>query len=591
MNFRIKPVLQGINLLLLILILPVSGVAAPSSLKFEVVVEGLEKELRINVELALFPPEGILDKDRVDELLLALFLKEVPRKVREALEPFGYYHSLVEISTKRSPDKLILQVKVEPGPPVRVIAVKIDLQGPESEMDPLRKALPKFPLKEGDVLRQDTYEEGKKALQDAAREAGYLDADFSTQVIYLSLKKNTAQIDLVLDAGPRYTFGEVTFVPPLIYPEVFLRRYLAFRPGRPFSSQRLARTQINFNNADRFSDISIETNKEEARENRVPVRIRLSPSPSKRFRFGAGYETDNGLGLLTRYQDLNVNGWGHETQSEFKLSERLQGLAFDYILPGTGSLDNKTLFKLGYKREITETYIIRSFFTSGEVMGRIGRARFGSAYLQWLKEDYTVADQEGMATLLIPGVRFWERRYDDPIRPTRGYRFSIEARGSTPALGSNGSFLQVIPQGDAMITLGNGFSLLLRGQLGMSLQNEPLNSLPPSLRFFAGGDQSVRGYVYQSLGPKDRTGKVVGGKNLLVGSLEIAKAVTSLWGVAAFYDAGNAFDDFSQYTLKQGAGLGLRIYTPLGPIRVDLARPIGEPDNPVRIHFSVGFAL
>jgi translocation and assembly module TamA len=574
-----------------IVLLAVSGVSFGAAATLEVVVEGLEGAARKNVELALSPPEGILDKDQADELLLALFQKETPQKVREALEPFGFYHSRVETSIERHPDRILLHIKVDPGAPVRVAFIKIEIQGPGAEDEKLKEALPQFPLKENDILRQDLYEEGKKGLLDAARELGYLDADFSAHVIQLSLAENSANLRLILETGPRYYFGEVTFVPPLTYPEPFLQRYLAFRPGRPFSPQRLARTQLNFNNADRFSEVTIEAEKDEAQDFRVPVRIRLTPSKPKRFRFGAGYETDNGLGMLARYHDLNFNRWGHEAEAELRLSERLQGLAFDYILPGTRNLDNKTIFKLGYKREITDTYDTRSFFTTGETVRRIGRGRLLSGYLQFLQEDFSVAGQDGLATLLIPGARFWERRYDDPIRPTRGYRYSLEARGSTPFLGSDGSFLQFIPQGDAMVPLGNGYSLLLRGQAGVTLQNETLQSLPPSLRFFAGGDNNLRGYPYQSLGPKNPSGKVVGGKNLLVGTLEFEKAFYPSWGLAAFYDAGNAFDDFSQLQLKQDAGLGLRIYTPVGPIRLDLARQFGETDNQYRVSFSIGFAL
>jgi len=574
-----------------ILLLAVSGVSFGAATTLEVGVEGLEGEARINVEIALSQPEGILDKDQVDELLLALFQKETPQKVRKALEPFGFYHSRVETSIERHPDRIFLQVMVDPGPPVRVASLTLGLQGLGAEDEKLKEALLQFPLKENDILRQDFYEEGKKVLQDAARELGYLAADFSTQVIQLSLADNSANLHLILETGPRYYFGEVTFVPPLTYPEPFLQRYLAFRPGRPFSPQRLARTQLNFNNADRFSEVTIEAEKDEAQDFRVPVRIRLTPSKPKRFRFGAGYETDNGLGMLARYHDLNFNRWGHEAEAELRLSERLQGLAFGYILPGTQNLDNKTILKIGYKHEITDTYDDRSFFSTGEYVRRIGRGRLLSGYLQFLQENYSIAGQDGLATLLIPGARFWERRYDDLVHPTRGYRYSLEARGSAPFLGSDRSFLQLLPQGDAMVPLGNGFFLLLRGQAGVTLQSEPLQSLPPSLRFFAGGDNNLRGYAYQSLGPKNPSGRVVGGKNLLVGTLEFEKAFSATWGLAAFYDGGNAFDDFSQFQLKQNAGLGLRIYTPVGPIRLDLARQIGETDNQYRISLSIGFAL
>ena len=128
------------------------------------------------------------------------------------------------------------------------------------------------------------------------------------------------------------------------------------------------------------------------------------------------------------------------------------------------------------------------------------------------------------------------------------------------------------------------FSLFLRGQAGATWQNDPLRDIPPSLRFFAGGDQSVRGYGYQRLGPEDASGDVVGGKNLLVGSVELERALGKDWGVVLFYDAGNAFDSFSDYRIYEGAGLGVRRYTPIGPVKVDLARQIGV-DDPSRNNF------
>lgn len=577
-------------LILVLLSLSWTGAAALAAPKLEMQVEGLPLEARANVEKALSLPEP-LEKEPLDELLLDLFQREIPQKVREALEPFGFYHSRVETVVEREPERTLLRVKIDPGTPLRIVSLDVELLGPGSREERIRGDLPPFPLKEGEILRQDLYEEWKKNLLEALQEAGYLDAEFTVSVIAVSLSENAARIQLALETGDRYYFGDVTFVPPLTFPESFLGRYLAFRPGRPFSPQRLARTQINFHNADRFSEVTIEADKQEARDFRVPVRIRLTPSKPKRFRFGVGYETDNGLGMLARYQDLNFDRWGHEIEAEARISERLQGLALQYILPGTQNLDNKTVFNLGYKREITDTYDTQSFFSTGEYVHRIGRGRLLSGYLQYLQEDFSVAGQDGLATLLIPGARFWQRRYDDPVRPTRGYRYTVEARGSVPVLGSDGSFLQVIPQGDAKAPLGDGFSLLLRAQAGVTLQNEPLQSLPPSLRFFAGGDNNLRGYPYQSLGPKNPAGKVVGGKNLLTGTLELEKAFSPVWGLAVFYDGGNAFDDFSQVQWKHDGGLGVRIYTPVGPVRVDLARQLGETDNQYRVSLSIGFAL
>ncbi|MEW6184756.1 MAG: BamA/TamA family outer membrane protein, partial [Thermodesulfobacteriota bacterium] len=340
-----------------------------------------------------------------------------------------------------------------------------------------------------------------------------------------------------------------------------------------------------------FLEVSIEADPLEARDHRVPVRVRITPSKPKKLRFGLGYDTDKGPGLMARYRDLNVFQKGYEWNSELQLSERLQGLAFDFTLPGSRHLEQKTILKAGVKRETGDPYTTRSYFAEYEHLFPFGRGRIGTGYLRLLGENFEVGTQEGYSTLLIPGVRFWERRFDDPAHPRQGFRYILETRGSAPFLGSSGYFLQWLAQTDYLLPLGKGFSLLLRAQAGNTLQTESLKSLPPSLRFFAGGDQSLRGYDYQSLGPKDGSGKVIGGRNLLVGSLEMEKALTETWGLAAFYDLGNAFDDFSDIGWKHSAGLGLRLYTPLGPIRLDLAHPLGVDTFQLRVHFSFGFGL
>lgn len=582
----------GLIPIILILFLGLSiAQAQEEGVPFEVIVKGLEGDALKNVALALTPPEGMIKGNEVDRLLLALFEQEAPPKIREALEPFGYYQAQIQTSLERPANRWRLLVTINPGRPIRISSLKIDLKGPGARDEKLRRGLPEFPLKEGDILRQDRYEEAKKALRDNALEGGYLQADYTVHLIRLSLKEHAAHIELVLETGPRFYFGDILFAPPLSYPESFLRRYLTFKTGRGFSARRLDETRLNFTHSDRFREAIVEANPEEARDYHVPVRIRLTPSKPKRFKIGVAYETDTGPGLITRYQDLNFYHQGHELNTELRLSEGFQGLAVDYILPGAGNLENKTTIKAGFKREITDTYDSRSLFSQYEYEHSFGRGRLGAGTLRLLQEDYSIVSQQGLSTMVIPGARFGQRRYDNPVRPTRGYRYTLETRGSVPSLGSDGSFLQFLLQGDSLIPLGEGFSLLLRGQGGTTWQNQPLVNLPPSLRFFAGGDQSVRGYGYQSLGPKDTSGKVIGGRHLIVGSLEIEKAFSPVWGLAAFYDVGNAFDQFHQVELKQGAGLGIRFYTPVGPVRIDLARQIEETSPQYRIHLSMGFGL
>jgi translocation and assembly module TamA len=558
---------------------------------FEAVIEGLSQEPRKNVELALLPPEGMTRDGQIDELLLALFEKEAPEKIRKALEPFGYYHPRIDISTQKTPDWVRFSARIDPGEPVRVSRVELQITGPGAGEETLLKQIRGFPLRQGEVLRQDQYEEYKRNLKSAALEAGYLEADFPVHQILLSLNENEASIELTLETGPLYFFGAVSFIPPLTFPEPFLRRYLGVQSGEIFSLQKVNTARLNFLGSELFQEVSIEADPLEARDHRVPVRVRLTSSKPKRLRFGLGYDTDKGPGLIGRYRDLNLFGKGYELISEGQFSERLQGLAWDLTLPGSGNLEQKTRIKMGAKRENIDSYTTRSYFSEYERLFPFGQGRMGTGYLRLLGEDFEVGTQEGYSTLLIPGVRFWDRRFDDPARPRQGFRYLLETRGGAPFLGASGYFLQWLAQTDYLIPLGKGFSLLLRGQAGNTLQTESLKSLPPTLRFFAGGYQSLRGYDYQSLGPKDESGRVMGGRNLLIGSLEIEKALTETWGMAAFYDLGNAFNEFSDIGWRHSAGLGLRLYTPLGPIRLDLAHPLGVDTFQLRVHFSFGFGL
>lgn len=557
----------------------------------EVIVEGLEGEELKNVQAAVALPPGLVQEGRVDRWWLDRFERQVPERVRRALEPFGYYNAEVKTSLETPEGSLFrLHVKVETGEPVHVTSAKVGIHGPGAQEKKLKDFLNVFPLKEGDILRQDKYDEAKGAFKAQALDLGYLDADFSIHVIRVSQTEAKASIELVLETGPLYRFGEVTFTGASIYPEFYLRRYLNFKSGEVFSYSKISQTQLNLINSDRFREVTVEAKKEESQDFRVPVTVTLTPSRPKRLRFGIGYETDIGAKLSARYQDVNFNRWGHELNAELSVSQRLQGLVTRYVLPSRKDLDSYTSLRLGLQREDTETYDSRSLFLEPEYVHGFGRGMIGSVYIQGRLEDFNIGEEDGRSRLLMPGLRFSRRQYNDLIRPTKGYRFALETRGAAQILGSDTNFLQFLMNGDAMIPLPFRFSLLMRIEGGTTLA-DPLENLPPSVRFFAGGDRSVRGYAYQSLGPKDAFGDVTGGKHLLVGSIELEKAIAKIFGVAAFYDVGNAFNSFGHMNLQQGVGLGIRIYTPVGPIRLDLARQVGVKDPDFRIHFTVGFGL
>lgn len=569
-----------------LLLVPVPGHA--ESLRLE--IRGVSGELSNILETALVLPTALSEGGRLNRPWLKRYQRQLPELVNSTLEPYGYFFSRTDSRViEESAGVYRLQVDVVPGEPLRVTSLDLQLTGPGAEQPALQRLRQSFPLQVGSVLRQDHYEQGKTALLQGALSLGYLDAIYVRHQLLVNRGRRQVAIILQLDSGVRYRFGKTVFAGRGSYPAAFLRRYLSYRAGDYFAQSRLGQTQHNLLNADLFRSVNIHPMREQRRDGQIPIRIDLHPAPRHRLRPGIGYGTDTGARVSLRYRNLNLWQRGHELQGELLLAELKQSLLATYIIPDAKRLDSRTLLRVGVDREETDSYLSRKLFSEGEYQRSFGGGLIGSLFVRLSQEYSLVSNEETRAQMLLPGLRLTWRRVDDPLIPHRGIQTSLELKGGEKQLFSDTSLLQLSGQATGLLPLPQRFSLLLRLQGGTTWHNDPLRELPASLRFFAGGDRSVRGYRYQSLGPRNDQGEVVGGKHLLVANLELEKRLTPDWGVAVFYDIGNAFDSFAEYELEQGAGIGIRRYTRIGPVRLDLARQLGNSKNRYRLHLSVGF--
>jgi len=557
----------------------------------ETVISGIEGDALKNVQEELVLPEGLVREGTVDRLWLERFAQQAEGKTRTALEPLGYYNALVTVTVEPAGERYRLLVRVAAGEPARLAEVKVSVVGSGSEERRLHRLIATFPLKRGDVLLHQRYEEAKAALKIGAQELGYLDAEFSRHEIRVAPSATTATIDLVLDTGEMYYFGATSIQGAPDYPDSFLGRHLTYKPGEPFSYPRLGETQRNFTNSERFKEVIITPQKQDAEASRVPVTVQLKPGPRFSLRPGIGYGTDTGARFSVRYRDLNMLHLGHELFSNLYVAERLQGLVTGYIVPSPRDVRSSTTLQLNLQQEDTSTYFSRIMALELDRNRSLGKGKLGTVYVKLQYEDYTVGAEKSTARLVLPGVRFSDDRYDDPIRPRRGFRYALDLHGTHQLLGSNTALVQVLAQGSYLLPLPWRLSLQTRAKVGITLLNDPLTDIPPSLRFFAGGDQSVRGYSFQSLGPRDASGKVVGGTQLLTSSIELERALFKDWGVSLFYDVGNAFNSFSAVSLFQGAGVGLHYYSPVGSLNLSVAWPLGVDNPSIHFHFTVGFEL
>lgn len=575
-------------LLLLLLALPLPLFAAEP---VEIVVTGVEGDVLKNVLDTLVLPSGLVHEGTVDKIWLERFAEQAHDKIKNALEPFGYYNALVTVTVEPSGARYRLLAGVLPGEPARLTGVTVALAGPGSEEQELKRLVAAFPLGRGDVLLHQRYEAGKGALKARAQDLGYLDAEFTKHDIRIAPPATTAGIDLLLNTGEKYFFGITEITGAADYPDGFLRRHLTYRPGELFSYPALGETQRNFTNSERFKEIIITPDKNGADAFKVPVTVQLKAGPRITLRPGIGYGTDTGARFTIRYRDLNMFHLGHELYSHLYVAERLQGLVTGYILPSPTDVRSSTTLQLNLQQEEAKTYTSRIAALELDRNKSFGRGKLGTAYVKVQHEDYTVGLQDSSSRLLLPGIRFIDDRYDNPVRPYSGFRYALDLHGTHQLLGSDTALVQILAEGGYLLPLPWRLSLHTRTKGGVTLLNDPLLDIPPSLRFFTGGDQSVRGYSYKSLGPRDAAGNVVGGKQLLTGSVELERALFKNWGVSIFYDIGNTFNSFTDVALFKGAGVGLHYFTPVGALNLSVARPLGVENPSTHIHFTVGFEL
>ncbi|UCF31129.1 MAG: outer membrane protein assembly factor [bacterium] len=571
-------------LLAIMFLLPLLGAApAGAVVTLEVAVQGLAGEQLQNV-LNVLSIEKRKDHPLLTPGLILRLHARAPDEIRRALEPFGYYKPVIETDITQEEELWSAVYRVDPGPPVSVSAADLEIKGPGAEDPVLATALEQFPLREGEILVHRAYEDGKRSLLSAARRQGYLDADFVESSVQVSTEKNTAEIMLHLDSGPRYKFGGVTFHQDFL-DEEYLAGFVTIREGEEYTLDALLDLQQALSDTRQFRRAEVIAPREKAVELTVPVEVTLTPGPAQRYSIGVGYGTDTGARGKLGWEHRRINRRVHRVRTDLLLSEVEQSLAVRYVVPLARPQTDHLDYTAAWFRENVED------IDSETLMVGISRTRLRgrvqeTVFLNLLEEDFTIGSDSEVTALLIPGVSWSRLVTDDPIRTGRGYRATLEVKGASRDLVSDVSFAQARFHIKGILGLGAWGRLITRAELG-GTHVDRFSELPASQRFFAGGDQSVRGYDYKSLGPADETGEIVGGENILVGSVEFEVYLSEKWSAAAFIDTGNAMDDFSG-SLEQGVGVGVRWRTLVGPIRLDLANAVSEDSRPWRVHLNIG---
>jgi translocation and assembly module TamA len=524
-------------------------------------------------------------------------------QVRSALEPYGYYHAEVSGELRENGADYIAVLHVAAGEPVRISALDIKLDGDADGQAPVQKAIAAFAPAKGQPLDHAAYEKSKATVQAALFGSGYLEAELTDRRVDVTRSANTAEIHLAWKVGPRYRLGATEFEGGQ-FPDSFMQRYVPWREGDFYTQEKVLELQQRLIDADYFSVAQVQPDIEHAHDAIVPIKIVLAPAKRTIYTGGVFIGTDTGPGVRGGVERRWVNSRGHKAKIEAIVAERLKTLAAVYQIPLAGPNNHSLNFGANYRDEDTDTSQSRTWGLAA-TDSAIWNGWTRTYGLKFITGDFEVANIPGNTTLLYPEISLSRKQADDPTFVRKGYSLTLAARAS--AYISAADFATVTADAKWIRGVGDHGRFIARGSFGATNVND-FDKLPPELRFFAGGDRSIRGYAYQTIGPPlpealvpealarcaadkdlDCDHLIIGGKDLLVASAEYEYYFKPNWGIATFIDTGDAFSTFSDYRQKVGVGFGARWRSPVGMVRVDLGFPVHDSENHgVELHIVIG---
>ena len=545
-------------------------------------VNGIDGDMKRNV-LTFLSLQRYADRRDLDADTVERISQRATPEVKAALKPFGYYDPTVNATLAREGNDWRATITVNPGEPIVLRDVDLQIKGPGAKDRIFSAALARSTLKVGEQLNHAAYERVKGDLERSAASFGYLDAKLERHELLVDPKGKSASAHLLLETGTRYRFGETTIKQSVI-DDGLMRKYIRYRQDQFYDSTSLLRTQFALDDSQYFSSIEVLPGERNTETLTVPVDIQGLPNKRNRYSLGVGYGTDTKFRGTIAWEDRLVNRRGHRAHLEIKASGIQQELDANYIIPVGDPALEKFSIESTYGRntlgDVTTTgLVVKPGLT--QVLGNWQRVFFVSLNRTISRTDFTSTSNFS----LIPGVSYASIPPGIFGQPVAGRGLYIELTGSHATLGSNSNFLRFFIQDDQRYDLAPRWHLLLRGQLGASLVSG-FSDLPAFERFFAGGDRSVRGFGLNDLSPLDKFGQKVGGRDLIVASVEIERDLPRNFAVATFFDAGNAMNSFTD-PLEYAAGVGLRFKLPAVSIGLDIAQALSRTDLGPRLHLNI----
>lgn len=522
--------------------------------------------------------------DAFDADELTRLQKQSDETVRELLATEGYFSPRVSSTLAGE----TLRYVVEPGPRTQVRSVRLRFAGAlADDADGRQRARLErgFALQPGMPFRQADWDAAKASAVAPLLAGRYLAARVSASEARIDPAAHGADLDVTVDSGPAFFYGQPRIVGVGRYPESIVRHLNPARPGQPVRQQDLLDYQAALESSGYFSQAVVRVDPDPAQAAAAPLVVEVTERPEKLLSLGAGVSTDTGARVQAAWLSRDVADRGLRLRLDGKLETRSQSAAAELAWPqnAKGYVNS---FGAQLKREDIEGQETRTALVAAKRTRTRGQIETALT-LQYQTETQQVGAVDARNQALSANYAWTQRAVGRAFYPRDGHVLTLQVGGAAEGLLSDTSFLRLYGRHTQYVRIGRDDRLVLRVEGGAVLA-DTRDGIPTDFLFRAGGDNSVRGYAYQSLG-RALNGGVASVRYLATGSVEYNHFFTRDWGMALFVDAGDAADAPGSLSPVFGYGAGARYRSPVGPVNLDVA--YGEDTGEFRLHFSLGVSF
>ena len=510
---------------------------------------------------------------------------------RELLATEGYFSAQIDSTQTRSEGDWLLRFVVTPGPQTRVRKVRIDIVGALAEAGEegarLRARIERqFAVQPKMPFRQADWDAAKLAVLRPLLAGSYSAARLVASEARIDPETRSADLSLTLDSGPVFFYGEPAISGNQRYPLSIIRNLNPTKPGQRYRQQDLLDYQVALEESGYFAQAVVRIEPDPAQAAAAPILVEVVERPLQLFSFGVGVSTDTGARVQASWLHRNIRDRGLRLKLDARLEETQQSGAVELAWPRNRSGYEHSI-GLQHKQEDIEGQ--ETLATVASIKRSRKRGLFEvTQSLQYQTEQQSVGNVPELENRALTASFAWtQRRLGRDFYPRRGDVLSLQAGGASEVLLSDTSFLRLHGRYTRYFSAGDKGRIVLRGELG-SVLADSRDGIPTDFLFRAGGDNSIRGYAYQSLG-RAIGGGVASVRHLATASAEYNYFFDRNWGMALFVDAGDAADTPASLSPVFGYGLGARYRSPVGPINLDLA--YGEATEAWRLHFALGVSF